>query len=185
MRVALKNYTFSFFPLYYSPWFLSNRVNNLMNFGLSKKSCPTITNYNTNRAELKVLTLPNIFLETSWTTSWHFLTLPDTSWQFLINREAPKYSWRFDRSCHLLTIWHILSLLDDIVVVLFASHWLLDGVSVASWCILRRLDNSGGEKVVTNQEEVFKNHQENPRICREVAKKQSRNRQKFTANIVT
>ena len=36
-----------------------------MNFGLSKKSFPTITNYNTNRAELKVLTLPNIFLETS------------------------------------------------------------------------------------------------------------------------
>ena len=136
------------------------------------------------------------FLISSWRlleqlldTSWHFLTLPDNSWYIGKLQDLfwkfQKYSWRFDRSCHFFTIWHILSLLDDIVVVLFASHWLLDGVSVASWCILSRLDNSGGEKVVTNQEEVFKNHQENPRICQEVAKKQSRNRQKFTANIVT
>ena len=120
--------------------------------------------------------------------SWHFLIsswrhleqLLDTSWQFLINREAPIFFLKISKI--FVTIWHILSLLDDILVVLFASHWLLDGVSVASWCILSRLDNSGGEKVVTNQEEVCKNHQEDPRICQEVAKKQSRNRQKFTAN---
>ena len=112
--------------------------------------------------------------------SWHFLIsswrhleqLLDTSWQFLINREAPRIILKISKI--FVTIWHILSLLDDILV-LFASHWLLDGVSVASWCILSRLDNSGGEKVVTNQEE-------DPRICQEVAKKQSRNRQKFTAN---
>ena len=132
--------------------------------GCPSRSCPTFTNLNKNRAELKVLILFNSFLQTSWTTSWHFLSILDKSGSSKIFLKISKLSRRIDMSCHFLTSRYFLS----------ASLQLLDGVSEASWCILSRLDDSGGGKVIKNQQYVFKNH---IKKSQEAVKKQSRNRQ--------
>ena len=114
------------------------------------------------------------FLISSWRhleqlldTSWHFLTILDKSGSSKIFCENFK-NIRDDLT-YLVTSWRYLSSLVC--------------VSLASWCILSRLDNSGGEKVVTNQEEVCKNHQEDLRICQEAIKKPAKIHRKLLRNI--
>ena len=85
--------------------------------------CPTFMNLNKKFAELGVL----ILLRGSW---WLLEQLLGTSWYFLtiLNRfgKTKKFANMFK---NFVTIWHVLSLLDDVL-------GLLDGVSADAWWLL-------------------------------------------------